>query len=232
MLFSSLTLRNLNRFTAVLRFAALQWGKRLGKTRRYWGRTICALLLAALTAKVATQLYVQAEARRKQWERITALNRAYPWYLSPNRDERSDPLGVNCIVLHATASTNVAQTLRILSDPQGRRVSAHYLVDKRGKVWQLVPVHQRAWHAGISELSGKPSVNDFSVGIEIMNRSDGRDPYTPAQYKTVARLIQQIRACYTVPQNRLVSHAHVARPHGRKSDPLGFDWPRLKRLLR
>jgi N-acetylmuramoyl-L-alanine amidase/AmpD protein len=80
-------------------------------------------------------------------------------------------------------------------------------------------------------LEGQESVNRFSVGIEIVNRNDGIDPFTDAQYEAVAAIIKHLRESYTIPDARIVSHEAIALPPGRKSDPVGFDFPRLFKLL-
>ena len=46
-------------------------------------------------------------------------------------------------------------------------VSAHFLIERSGKLLQFVPVNKRAWHAGESVCLGKSKVNDFSIGIEL-----------------------------------------------------------------
>ena len=49
-------------------------------------------------------------------------------------------------------------------------VSAHYLIDRKGKVYQLVEENNIAYHAGKSSVpDGRTNVNDFSVGIEMVN---------------------------------------------------------------
>lgn len=80
---------------------------------------------------------------------------------------------VRFLVLHYTA-TDDATSLKILT--QGE-VSAHYLVkthpdsiDGKPIVLQLVPESQRAWHAGVSNWHGRSSLNDTSIGIEIVNK--------------------------------------------------------------
>jgi N-acetyl-anhydromuramyl-L-alanine amidase AmpD len=70
-------------------------------------------------------------------------------------------------------------------------------------------------------------VNDFSLGWELANRNDGRERFTAAQYASAARLgahyVQQ-----GLPLNAFVSHAEIALPRGRKTDPDGFDWMGFK----
>jgi N-acetylmuramoyl-L-alanine amidase/AmpD protein len=165
--------------------------------------------------------------------RVAAVNRAYPRVPSPNYDRRPWPTRVDCVVVHATAGDSLAEAVAILTDPSApARVSAHFVVGRDGTVVQLVPIEERAWHAGVSSIDGRPDVNRYSVGIEVVNRNDGRDPFTPAQYRAVAGIVRRLRTCYDLPDERIVSHAGVALPRGRKSDPLGFDFARLRRLAR
>jgi len=153
----------------------------------------------------------------------------YAYAPSPNMDERPDGTAVNCIVLHATVEPTTEGTVGLFLDPK-TKVSAHFVVGKDGRVVQMVPVEKRAWHAGTSVFDGVNRVNDFSVGVEIVNLNDGKDPFTSAQYEAVAGLIRFIRSKYTVPDDNIVSHAQVALPVGRKSDPVGLDFQRVKDL--
>lgn len=159
------------------------------------------------------------------------LDHHYPMVASPNYDRR--PLGerIDCVVLHATAQNEMSEATTLFAH-RGSGVSAHFVVGRDGRVVQMVPVERRAWHAGVSQLAGVDGVNDYSVGIEMVNRDDGRDPYTNAQYRAVAGIIRLLRTRLTIPDDRVVSHAQIALPPGRKLDPLGFDFARLRRMLR
>ena len=86
---------------------------------------------------------------------------------------------VNYLVIHFT-SEHFAESLRLLTQPTARPVSAHYLIPepdddtyKRRSlgVHKLVPESRRAWHAGASFWHGEESLNDRSIGIELVNRS-------------------------------------------------------------
>lgn len=154
---------------------------------------------------------------------------AYSYINSPNYDDRPIGSPINCIVLHATVEPTTEGTVKIFLDP-ARQVSAHFVVGRDGRVVQMVPIEKRAWHAGVSVLESAPKVNDFSVGIEMVNLNDGKDPYPLEQIESVAGLIRFIRSRYNVPDSRIVSHAQIALPEGRKSDPLGFDFVKIKAL--
>jgi hypothetical protein len=149
---------------------------------------------------------------------------------SPNQNRRQRGT-ITAIVVHATESATTESAVNWFLTPKSQ-VSAHYVVGRTGQIVQMVDDTQRAWHAGVSELDGATGVNEFSVGIEIVNLNNGKDPYTDAQYESVAAIIRHIREQYEVPDSRIVSHESVARPKGRKDDPMGFDFPRLLRLSR
>jgi AmpD protein len=103
----------------------------------------------------------------------------------------------------------------------GLRVSAHFLIDRRGGITQFVSCRRRAWHAGASRFEGRADCNDFSVGIEL----EGTDftAFEPAQYEALAALTAGLRAA--LPLRAVRGHCHVAP--GRKTDPGPlFDWPR------
>jgi N-acetyl-anhydromuramoyl-L-alanine amidase len=110
---------------------------------------------------------------------------------------------------------------------RGLEVSAHFLIRRDGALLQFAPVHARAWHAGRSCWRGVTNCNDFSLGIELEGLEGDR--FEPAQYQALARLLRSARPRW--PLCAAVGHEHIAP--GRKGDPgPGFDWTRLRRLLR
>ncbi|NMO19194.1 N-acetylmuramoyl-L-alanine amidase [Pyxidicoccus fallax] len=148
---------------------------------------------------------------------------------SPNYNERGGK-DIDSIVLHHTASNNGAGDLAWMRNPKSQ-VSAHYMVDRDGKIYQLVNDQKRAWHAGNSALHGVPTdMNSRSIGIEIVNAGDGKTPFTEAQYKALTQLTGYLKQQYDVPMKNIVGHADVAVPKGRKNDPApNFDWNRLRK---
>ena len=105
---------------------------------------------------------------------------------------------------------------------RGLRVSAHFVVRRDGQAVQHVSCDERAWHAGASQWRGRTHCNDFSIGIELEGLED--EPFEPAQYETLARLLACIAARYRL--DGIAGHEHVAP--GRKRDPgRAFDWQGL-----
>ncbi len=145
---------------------------------------------------------------------------------SPNQGSRRGAT-VDTIVLHATGGSSFDGAVRWLCDPKSR-VSAHFVLGKRGELAKLVPLSRAAYHAGRSRLpDGCAGVNRRSIGIELVNRSDGVDPYPPAQRSRLKALLTELVRAF--PIRWLVSHARIALPAGRKSDPRGLDVQALAR---
>ena len=109
------------------------------------------------------------------------------------------------------------------------RVSAHCLIRRDGAIVQYVPFHLRAWHAGQSSYQGKEKCNDFSIGIEL----EGTDfePFTEAQYQSLAQLTQLLISVYPLIKHNITGHSDIAPE--RKTDPGPFfDWQKYKNKLK
>ncbi|MEQ9490808.1 MAG: N-acetylmuramoyl-L-alanine amidase [Alphaproteobacteria bacterium] len=146
---------------------------------------------------------------------------------SPNFGERRGGNPVDMLVLHYTDAPDCETAFRWLCDPQ-REVSAHYLIDEDGTVFQLVDESKRAWHAGASFWRGETDINSRSIGIEIQNpgHGNGYRPFPEPQMQAVIDLCRDITGRYAIPARNILAHSDIAP--GRKIDPGElFDWPRL-----
>lgn len=157
---------------------------------------------------------------------------------SPNCDDRPPGAAVTLVVLHAISlppgefgGDAIARLFTNRLDPAAHpsfpglvslRVSAHFLLRRSGSLIQFVPVHRRAWHAGVSRWRGRERCNDFSLGIELEGADDRG--FSAAQYARLADLVRALRAA--LPLSEIAAHSDIAP--GRKTDPgVRFDWPRL-----
>ena len=145
---------------------------------------------------------------------------------SENYSERPAGMEIDCVVLHATVGS-LSATLGWFSNPDSG-VSAHYVVAKTGRVYQMVEEEKRAHHAGASSFQGREDFNRFSVGIEIVNKNDGQDPYPPDQFEAVVNLVDYLAAKYDIERQWIVTHADISTVG--KTDPRGF--PVLELLAR
>ncbi|WP_300032219.1 N-acetylmuramoyl-L-alanine amidase [uncultured Roseobacter sp.] len=142
---------------------------------------------------------------------------------SPNSGPRKNGLTPEIIVIHYTAMQSAGAALQRLCDPVAE-VSAHYLIDRQGRVTQMVPEEQRAWHAGQGEWHGQDDINSRSVGIELDNT--GAHPFPEPQMAALERLIRAIMHRWDIPPQNVIGHSDMAP--GRKQDPgPRFDWARL-----
>ncbi|MDH3513264.1 MAG: 1,6-anhydro-N-acetylmuramyl-L-alanine amidase AmpD [Gammaproteobacteria bacterium] len=160
---------------------------------------------------------------------------------SPNCDARPAGAPVDTLVIHSISlppgkfgGPGVEQLFCNCLDPgehpyyreiKDLKVSAHILIRRNGEIVQFVPLHQRAWHAGLAYCEGRTHVNDFSIGIEL----EGTDnlPFEEPQYEALKRLTGVIRAQYpAITKERIYGHGDIAP--GRKTDPGPmFDWKRF-----
>lgn len=146
--------------------------------------------------------------------------------LSPNRSARRTTR-IDALVLHYTGMPSAAAALDRLCDPAAQ-VSAHYLVEEDGAVWQLVPESERAFHAGVSCWQGKDDLNDTSIGIELVSPGHewGYRPFPAPQMAALTVLCRDILARHPVPPDRVLGHSDIAPE--RKADPGElFDWAGL-----
>ena len=144
---------------------------------------------------------------------------------SPNFDARRGP--PDMLVLHYTGMQSADAAVQRLCDPEAT-VSAHYVVDEDGAVLRLVPEERRAWHAGRGVWLGETDCNAASIGIEIVNPGHefGYCAFPDAQVEAVIGLIADIRARWTIPDNRIIAHSDLAPE--RKQDPGElFPWKSL-----
>ena len=84
-----------------------------------------------------------------------------------------------------------------------RQVSIHYVIGRSGNIAKGVPEDIIAYHAG------NPDVNGRSIGIELVNDGDGKDPFPPAQIAALIKLIKDLRARYSISLAGIVRHADV-----------------------
>ncbi len=157
---------------------------------------------------------------------------------SPNYNQRPDPGDISLLVIHNISlppgcfgvdhicaffnnrlDTDADPFFAEIADLQ---VSAHLLIDRRGRVIQFVSFQDRAWHAGQSSFAGRVNCNDFAVGIEL----EGTDSiaYTGRQYQTLVRVSRLLMRHYpAITVDRIVGHSDIAPE--RKTDPgPSFRW--------
>jgi N-acetylmuramoyl-L-alanine amidase len=149
---------------------------------------------------------------------------------SLNFDDRTLPISL--LVLHYTGMETGEVAVERMRDADAK-VSAHYMVETDGRIFQLVEEEKRAWHAGVSEWMGETNINSASIGIEIVNGghdwplADGSlPPYPDVQINALIPLCKAIMARHDIGADGVVGHSDIAP--ARKQDPgEHFPWAGL-----
>jgi|TARA_B110000240_G_C13189854_1_gene321510 AmpD protein len=160
---------------------------------------------------------------------------------SPNADNRPEKTSIDLIVIHNISlppyefGTGCVQKFfankldisahEYFEEIRDLHVSSHLFIERNGEVTQFVPFNKRAWHAGQSCFEGRPSCNDFSIGIELEGTDDIE--YTVKQYVVLKAIILSLQMAYpSLSLGDLTGHSDIAP--GRKTDPgPAFDWEKL-----
>lgn len=119
--------------------------------------------------------------------RVLSTGKEHIW------EERTNGL-IDTVVIHYISAAGVTPRtpfrleaiLKIFCD---YGVSSHFLVDRRGRIYNLVPEEQKAWHCGGSimpEPDNRTGVNDFSIGIELV--ATAVSGFTASQYRAASQL--------------------------------------------
>ncbi len=143
-------------------------------------------------------------------------------FKSPNFDDRPD--SIDMLIVHST-HISFQESLDTLCSAK-KKVSSHYLINQDGKVYQLVDDHKRAWHAGISHWHGRAHINNYSIGIELVDTTDHNvrlKSFSKVQLQAMVKLSKSLMEKHLIPQRYILAHSDVSP--NRKADPSEyFDW--------
>lgn len=143
----------------------------------------------------------------------------YNWFSSRNGQ------AIVAVVVHGTAGRDSRAYLSRggdLPDGSDRKVSIHALIQKPGdKIYRYVPDERGANHAGFGAMPA-PWVginpNLCTLGVELENLQDGKDPYTDSQLLSLGWWINDARRLHGA--LRIIRHADIDPT--RRKDPVGL----------
>ncbi len=128
-----------------------------------------------------------------------------------------DPVtAVRVIVIHATAGATTDGAVSVMEEG---RASFHWVVPGKdekargGHVWVTCPERLAAWHVRKScshphICNGANNLNRASLGVEIVNRQNGKDVFSFAQIEAAAQIVRYAWAKYPK-LTHVVSHARL-----------------------
>ena len=113
---------------------------------------------------------------------------------SPNHSSRNGTR-IDMVVVHCTEGS-LQSTIATFSNPGGRQVSAHYVIDRNGDIIQMVRDTDRANHCR--------GANENSIGIEHVGAESQAlaDDEASASAKLLRWLLEQ----YDIPRRRIFGH--------------------------
>ena len=122
------------------------------------------------------------------------------------------------------------ESIKRLQD-KGSKVSCHYLINRKGKVFNMVSDKKIAWHAGESKWKKFKNLNKSSIGIELVNKGHnfGYQNFTKIQIISLIELCKKLKKKYNIRTSNFLGHSDIA-PH-RKIDPgEKFPWKKLSKF--
>jgi len=142
--------------------------------------------------------------------------------LSPNVTPTRHGRTIDTIIVHATAGSALWKTVCWFLNPKAG-ACAHYVIGRDGRLIQMAREEHTAWHATVW------TVNLHSIGIELDNLNDGKEPYPKAQLQRLGDLCVDLCRRYPIPPERILGHRDV---YPRKTDPAGLDLEELRDYIR
>ena len=134
---------------------------------------------------------------------------------------------IKYIIIHYTNLPSTQASLKHLLNKRNK-VSAHYLLDQKGKIYSLVNEKDIAWHAGISSWKADKLLNKKSIGIELQNTgtAGNYEKFSNQQISQLEKLILELQNKYNISNANILGHSDISPD--RKIDPgPKFPWQRL-----
>ena len=128
----------------------------------------------------------------------------YSTYKFQRNSERAIRRETRFIILHTTEGPAKGSGEKLK-----RNGEAHYMIDEAGRVYSVVDRRRVAYHCGLSMWDGKTSLDNSSIGIEMVGYHNKN--LTAAQIKSLKSLIAELKKTYpNVTDNRILTHSMVA----------------------
>ena len=134
---------------------------------------------------------------------------------------------IKYIIIHYTNLPSTQASLKHILNKRNK-VSAHYLLDQKGKIYSLVNEKDIAWHAGISSWKADKLLNKKSIGIELQNTgtAGNYEKFPNQQISQLEKLILELQNKYNISNANILGHSDISPD--RKIDPgPKFPWQRL-----
>ena len=113
---------------------------------------------------------------------------------SPNYSKKIRKKEIKLAIIHYTGMQSEIESIKRLKNPKFK-VSCHYLINRNGKIFQMVKEKNIAWHAGKSKWKKFNKINENSIGIELVNKGHqfGYQNFSKFQIKSLIWLCKKLK---------------------------------------
>ena len=147
---------------------------------------------------------------------------------SPNfNKKRRSYKSIKFLIIHYTGMQSERESIIRLCNSKSK-VSSHFVINQKGKIYRLVQDNQIAWHAGKSCWGKYKNLNKTSIGIELVNKGHkfGYTNFKKKQLSSLIKICKNLIRKYSIKKQNIVGHSDVAPL--RKIDPgEKFPWKEL-----
>ena len=137
---------------------------------------------------------------------------------------------IKFVIIHYTGMQSEIESIKKLKNSNSS-VSCHYLINRKGKIIQMVKENKIAWHAGKSKWKEFKNLNENSIGIELVNKGKefGYQNFPKVQIIKLIRLCKKLKKKYKIKKENFLGHSDIAPL--RKEDPgEKFPWKKLSKF--
>ena len=101
---------------------------------------------------------------------------------------------IKFVIIHYTGMQSEIESVKRLKN-QKAKVSCHYLINRKGQIFQMVKDKNIAWHAGKSKWKNYVNLNKNSIGIELVNKGHqfGYQNFSKDQIKSLINLCKKLK---------------------------------------
>tara|TARA_B100001093_G_C26816083_1_gene1009763 strand:+ start:1496 stop:2203 length:708 start_codon:yes stop_codon:yes gene_type:complete len=134
---------------------------------------------------------------------------------------------IKFIIIHYTGMQSEIESIKRLKSSKSK-VSCHYLINRKGKIIQMVKDKDISWHAGKSKWKEFVNLNHNSIGIELVNKGHkhGYQSFGIEQIKSLIFLCKKLKKKYAIKKENFLGHSDISPL--RKIDPgEKFPWKKL-----
>ncbi len=147
---------------------------------------------------------------------------------SPNYSKKiRSKKSIKYVIIHYTGMQSEIESIKKLKNLNSK-VSCHYLINRKGIIFQMVRERYIAWHAGKSKWKDVVNLNSQSIGIELVNKGHeyGYQNYKNEQIKSLIKLCKYLKKKYAIKRENFLGHSDIA-PLRKKDPGEKFPWEKL-----